>query len=165
MSVNPVTAYQMIRDFCDWDWMRQGEEWLIQNGANSGVGRAAIQLGREWGLKTLNVIRDRKTPEDTEAMKKELLDLGATAVITDSQLLSREFRGLVNEFTRQGKEPIRLALNCVGGDNATAMAKVLAPGSHLVTYGAMSKQPVSLPSGAADLQEPRLQWLLGEQVG
>lgn len=147
VSVNPVTAYRMIRDFCDWDWMRQGEEWLIQNGANSGVGRAAIQLGREWGVKTLNVIRDRKTPEDTEAMKKELLDLGATAVITESQLLSREFRGLVNEVTRQGKEPIRLALNCVGGDSATSMAKVLAPGSHLVTYGAMSKQPVSLPSG------------------
>lgn len=147
VSVNPVTAYRMIKDFCEWDWMRQGEEWVIQNGANSGVGRAAIQLGREWGLKTLNVIRDRKTPEETEEMKKELLDLGATVVITESQLLSREFRGLVNEATRQGKEPIRLALNCVGGDNATAMAKVMSPGSHMVTYGAMSKKPVSLPSG------------------
>lgn len=147
VSVNPVTAYRMIKDFCEWDWMRQGEEWVIQNGANSGVGRAAIQLGREWGLKTLNVIRDRKTPEETEQMKAELLQLGATVVITESQLLSREFRGLVNDATRQGKEPIRLALNCVGGDNATAMAKVMAPGSHMVTYGAMSKKPVALPSG------------------
>jgi trans-2-enoyl-CoA reductase len=68
-------------------------------------------------------------------------------VVTESELLSSEFRNIVKELTRQGKEPIRLALNCVGGKNATALAKVLAPGSHMVTYGAMSKQPVALPSG------------------
>ncbi|KKK18510.1 hypothetical protein P175DRAFT_0498881 [Aspergillus ochraceoroseus IBT 24754] len=147
VSVNPVTAYRMMKDFCDWDWLRTGEEWLIQNGANSGVGRAAIQLGREWGIKTLNVVRERKTPEETEALKQELKDLGATAVVTEAELLSRDFRNMVHELTRQGKEPIRLALNCVGGKNATALAKALAPGSHMVTYGAMSKQPVALPSG------------------
>lgn len=147
VSVNPVTAYRMIKDFCEWDWLRAGEEWLIQNGANSGVGRAAIQLARLWGIKTLNVVRERKTPEETDALKKELYDLGATAVVTEAELLSKDFKNMVNEFTRQGKEPIRLALNCVGGKSATALAKTLAPNSHLVTYGAMSKQPVSLPSG------------------
>ncbi|KAL1965435.1 hypothetical protein VTN77DRAFT_5691 [Rasamsonia byssochlamydoides] len=147
VSVNPVTAYRMIKDFCDWDWLRSGEEWLIQNGANSGVGRAAIQLAREWGIKTLNVIRERSNPEETEALKKDLLDLGATAVVTESELLSADFKNIVHELTNKGKEPIRLGLNCVGGKSATALAKTLAPGSHLVTYGAMSKQPVSLPSG------------------
>ncbi|KAJ5550734.1 Alcohol dehydrogenase superfamily zinc-type [Penicillium sp. DV-2018c] len=147
VSVNPVTAYRMLRDFCEWDWMRAGEEWVIQNGANSGVGRAAIQLGREWGIKTLNVIRQRKTPEETEALKKELKELGATVVITEEEMLNGNFREMVQEFTRQGREPIRLALNCVGGKNATAMAKTLAPDSRMVTYGAMSKQPVALPSG------------------
>ncbi|KAF7118986.1 hypothetical protein CNMCM5793_008626 [Aspergillus hiratsukae] len=147
VSVNPVTAYRMIKDFCDWNWLRAGEEWLIQNGANSGVGRAAIQLAREWGIKTLNVVRERKTPEETDALKKELYDLGANAVVTEAELLSGDFKNMVNEFTRQGKEPIRLALNCVGGKSAAALAKTLAPNSHLVTYGAMSKQPVSLPSG------------------
>lgn len=147
VGVNPVTAYRMIKDFCDWDWMRTGEEWLVQNGANSGVGRAAIQLSREWGLKTLNVVRERETPEATEELKKDLYGLGATKVVTESELLSREFKGMVQEFTRQGKEPIRLALNCVGGKSATALAKTLAHGSHLVTYGGMSKQPVNLPTG------------------
>jgi trans-2-enoyl-CoA reductase len=147
VSVNPVTAYRMLRDFCEWDWMRAGEEWVIQNGANSGVGRAAIQLGREWGIKTLNVIRQRKTPEETEALKQELRDLGATVVITEEEMLNGNFRDMVHEFTRKGREPIRLALNCVGGKNATALAKTLAPDSHMVTYGAMSKQPVALPSG------------------
>lgn len=147
VSVNPVTAYRMIKDFCNWDWLRSGEEWLIQNGANSGVGRAAIQLSREWNIKTLNVIRDRPTPKETETLKKDLYDLGATSVITESELLSSSFKEIVNELTRKGKEPIRLGLNCVGGKNATALAKALSPGSQLVTYGAMSKQPVALPSG------------------
>ncbi|KAJ5639882.1 uncharacterized protein N7484_007744 [Penicillium longicatenatum] len=147
VSVNPVTAYRMIRDFCEWDWMRAGEEWMIQNGANSGVGRAAIQLGREWGIKTINVVRQRKTPEETEALKQELKDLGATVVVTEEEMLTGPFRDTIKEATRGGREPIRLALNCVGGKNATALAKTLAPESHMVTYGAMSKQPVALPSG------------------
>lgn len=147
VGVNPVTAYRMMKDFCSWDWMRAGEEWLIQNGANSGVGRAAIQLAREWGIKTLNVVRERDTPEATEGLKNDLYALGATAVITESELLSREFKGMVKDLTKGGKEPIRLALNCVGGKSATALAKTLAHGSHLVTYGGMSRQPVNLPTG------------------
>ncbi|KAN0073227.1 hypothetical protein V8E54_008447 [Elaphomyces granulatus] len=147
VSVNPVTAYRMVKDFCDWDWLRSGEEWLVQNGANSGVGRAVIQLAREWNIKTLNVIRERSSPDDTDALKGNLLDLGATAVVTESELLSGNFRRVVHELTNKGREPIRLALNCVGGESASALAKVLAPESHLVTYGAMSKQPVVLPSG------------------
>lgn len=149
ISVNPVTAYRMVKDFCGWDWMRAGEEWLIQNGANSGVGRAVIQLAREWGIKTINVVRERKTAEETAGLKTELLRLGATAVVTEAELLAGggSFRDVISGLTRNGREPIRLGLNCVGGKSATALAKTLAPGSHLVTYGAMSKQPVLLPSG------------------
>ncbi|QVM09921.1 mitochondrial 2-enoyl thioester reductase [Coccidioides posadasii str. Silveira] len=148
VGVNPVTAYRMIKDFCEWDWMRSGEEWLIQNGANSSVGRAVIQLAREWGIKTINVVRERKTEAETEALKDDLRSLGATVVITESELLSSsKLREITQEVTRKGKEPIRLALNCVGGDGATALAKVLAPNSRVVTYGAMAKKPLSLPSG------------------
>ena len=158
VSVNPITAYRMIHDFCEWDWMRPGEEWIIQNGANSGVGRAAIQLAKQWNLKTLNVIRERKTEEETEAMKKELLDLGANAVITEAELLaSGKMREFVKDLTKGGKEPIRLALNCVGGSNGTALAKYLAPGSYHVTYGAMAKQPLSLPAGLLIFKDIKFQ--------
>ncbi|KAK2737913.1 mitochondrial 2-enoyl thioester reductase [Myotisia sp. PD_48] len=148
VSVNPVTAYRMIKDYCQWDWLRGGEEWLIQNGANSGVGRAAIQLAHQWGIKTLNVVRERESEAETEKLKNELLSLGATAVITESDLLSSaRFKDIVQGLTKKGKEPIRLALNCVGGNNAAALAKVLAPNSCHVTYGAMAKQPLALPAG------------------
>jgi trans-2-enoyl-CoA reductase len=140
VSVNPCTAYRMLKDFVD---LKEGQ-WFIQNGANSGVGRAAIQLGKLWGYKSINVIRDRK--KGVDELKRELHGLGADVVITDTELQSQDIKERVAEWTNQGREPIRLGLNCVGGKPVTAMAKLLAEGGHIVTYGAMSKQPVMLPT-------------------
>lgn len=151
VSVNPCTAYRMILDFAKWNF--RGDEWFIQNGANSGVGRAAIQLGREWGMKSINIIRGRPDVGETEQMKKELLDLGATQVVTEEELMAREFRDQVKEWTRGGREEIKLGMNCVGGKNALAVAKSLSPGAQLVTYGAMSKQPFALPASLLIFKE------------
>lgn len=144
VSVNPCTAYRMLLDFAKWGF--RGDEWFIQNGANSGVGRAAIQLGREWGLKSINVIRGRENKEEEQKLRQELLDIGATEVITEEELMGREIKDRIKEWTRGGREEIRVGLNCVGGKNATALAKFLSPGGTMVTYGAMSKQPLSLPA-------------------
>lgn len=151
VSVNPCTAYRMILDFAKWDF--RGNEWFIQNGANSGVGRAAIQLGREWGMKSINVIRGRPDAGETEQMKQELLGLGATQVVTEEELMSRDFRDQVKEWTRGGREEIKLSMNCVGGKNALAIAKSLSPGAQHVTYGAMSKQPFALPASLLIFKE------------
>ena len=148
VSVNPCTAYRMLKDFTEWDW-GQGQ-WFIQNAANSGVGRAAIQLGKEWGLKSINVIRERPGWED---LKKELEDLGATKVALEEELMGNGFKDQVKEWTNGGREPIRLGLNCVGGKNATAIAKVLSPGANMVTYGAMSKKPMELPNALLIFKE------------
>ena len=32
---------------------------VVQNGSNSGVGESVIQLAASWGIKTINIIRDR----------------------------------------------------------------------------------------------------------
>lgn len=149
VSVNPCTAYRMLKDFVQWDWGQP--EWFIQNGANSGVGRAAIQLGKEWGLKSINVVRKRE--EGWEELKKELEDMGATKVVTEEEAMGKGFSEKVKEWTNGGREPVKLALNCVGGKNATAIAKVLGSGAHHVTYGAMSKQPVMLPTGLLIFKE------------
>ena len=140
VSVNPCTAYRMLKDFAQ---LKEGE-WFIQNGANSGVGRAAIQLGKLWGYKSINIIRKRET--GTEEMKKELQALGADIVVTDEEALDKGFSEKVKEFTNGGREPVRLGLNCVGGKIVNSMCKTLASDGHMVTYGAMSKQPVSLPT-------------------
>ena len=140
-SVNPCTAYRMLKDFVDV----QPGEWFIQNGANSGVGRAAIQLGKLWGYKSINIVRKRES--GMEELRSDLQRLGADVVITDEELEQKDFRDKIQELTNGGREPIRLGLNCVGGKLVNSMAKHLAFGSPLVTYGAMSKQPVNLPMG------------------
>ena len=53
ISVNPATAYRLLRDFVK---LEPGDV-IIQNGANSMVGQAVIQMAREMGVKTINVIR------------------------------------------------------------------------------------------------------------
>lgn len=140
VSVNPCTAYRMLKDFAQL----QPGEWFIQNGANSGVGRAAIQLGKLWGYKSINVVRKRESGMD--GMVNDLKSLGADVVVTDEEAQDRGFGERIKEITNGGREPIRLGLNCVGGKLVNSMAKVLAEDGHMVTYGAMSKQPVSLPT-------------------
>ncbi|XMA19013.1 hypothetical protein WAI453_011804 [Rhynchosporium graminicola] len=144
VSVNPCTAYRMLKDF---EALKEGD-WFIQNGANSGVGRAAIQLGKLWRLRSINVIRDRTDAAATQALKDELLSLGATHVVTESELMEKSFAEQVKEWTNGGREPVKIGLNCVGGKPTAAMVKCLSHGGHLVTYGAMSKQPLMLPTGA-----------------
>lgn len=143
VGVNPCTAYRMLKDF---ESLGEGE-WFVQNGANSGVGRAAIQLGRLWGLKSINVIRDRADVEATAAMKKELEELGATKVVTESELMAQGFSEQVKEWTNGGREKVKVGLNCVGGKPTSALIKLLSHGGHLVTYGGMSKAPILLPTG------------------
>ena len=157
VSVNPCTAYRILRSYGPSAGIKAGlamrpldvgsGQWFIQNGANSGVGRAAIQFARLWGLRSINVVRDRDTPAATDALARELRDLGADVVVTESQLLSRQWRDRLAEITRHGRDPIGLGLNCVGGKSATALARSLADGATLVSYGAMAKQPLALPVG------------------
>lgn len=146
LSINPVTAHRLLRDFVTLDPERR--DWFIQNGANSAVGRVAIQLGRIWGYKSINIIRNRPL-EELEKLKRELYSLGANLVITEDELLNktRDVSDKIHEATDQGKEKVRLGLNCVGGKPATALARILADDGCLVTYGAMSKQPLILPAG------------------
>ena len=53
IAVNPCTAYRMLRDFVH---LKPGDV-IMQNGANSMVGLAVIQMAREMGVKTINIIR------------------------------------------------------------------------------------------------------------
>lgn len=157
ISINPSTAYRILRTYGPSSGLDKGlgmrplevgsGEWFIQNGANSGVGRAAIQLGKLWGLRSINIIRERSSPEATEALKRELLSLGADIVVTETQFLSREWRDQLAEITNKGREQIGLGLNCVGGKSATALARSLSEGATMVSYGGMAKQPVALPVG------------------
>ena len=130
LKVNPITAWRMLHDFVSL----QPGDWLIQNAANSGAGECVIQIAHELGYKTVNVVRRAELVE-------ELRSLGGDVVLVDGENLRDEVTAAT------GRAPIRLALNAVGGENALRVAKCLASDGTMVTYGAMSLQPLSIPNG------------------
>jgi mitochondrial enoyl-[acyl-carrier protein] reductase / trans-2-enoyl-CoA reductase len=115
---------------------------VIQNGANSGVGQAVIQIAAEMSLQTINVIRANRPNGDQ--LVTYLKSLGATHVVTDEFVRSPEMKNLVKSLP-QG--PPKLAFNCVAGRSVADLLKHLAKGANVVTYGGMSKQPMSVPVG------------------
>ncbi|KIK25238.1 hypothetical protein PISMIDRAFT_97112 [Pisolithus microcarpus 441] len=136
-KVNPPTAYNMLHDFVH---LEKGD-WVVQNGANSAVGQAVIQIAAANGWNTLNFVRDR---EDIGSLTGYLKDLGATQVATYDQLVDKGFKDQVKTWT--GGQSIRLGLNCIGGRATTMMVRLLGQDAHLVSYGAMSREPLSVPT-------------------
>ena len=130
LKINPMTAWRLLHDYVD---LKSGD-WLIQNAANSAAGRAVIQIARDLGYKTVNVVR-------REELIDELCAEGGDVVLVDGENLREEVKNATN------RAPISLGLNAVGGDSALRLANCLAPGSTVVTFGAMSLRPLKIPNG------------------
>ena len=130
LKINPLTAWRLLHDYVD---LQKGD-WLIQNAANSAAGRDVIRITHELGYKTVNVVRRAELIDELRAE-------GGDVVLVDGDNLRQE----VKEAT--GGAPIHLGLNSVGGESALRLANCLAPGSTLVTFGAMSLQPLKIPNG------------------
>jgi mitochondrial enoyl-[acyl-carrier protein] reductase / trans-2-enoyl-CoA reductase len=130
LKINPMTAWRLLHDYVD---LKRGD-WLIQNAANSAAGRAAIQIARELGYKTVNVVRRAELIDELRAD-------GGDVVVVDGEQLRDEVKSATSNA------PIRLGLNSVGGDSALRLANCLAFGGTLVSFGAMSLQPLKIPTG------------------
>eukprot|EP01041_Mallomonas_annulata_P003834 gene3836-7637_t len=134
IGVNPCTAYRMLRDFVS---LKPGDV-IMQNGANSMVGLAVVQMAREMGVKTINIVRaDRVDADNTLRL---LSGYGGDVNVLDTFVNTPGFREILSELP-----PCKLALNCVGGELVTDMARCLPEGATIVTYGGMSKRPVTIP--------------------
>src|SRR6476659_8995557 len=64
LAINPSTAYLMLTDFVT---LPSGS-WVIQNSANSAVGRAVIPIAKSLGLKTVNVVRRAELVDEIKAL-------------------------------------------------------------------------------------------------
>uniref|UniRef100_A0A0A9WYW5 Putative trans-2-enoyl-CoA reductase, mitochondrial n=1 Tax=Lygus hesperus TaxID=30085 RepID=A0A0A9WYW5_LYGHE len=123
------------------------DDVVVQNGATSAVGLSVIQIAKARGIKTVNIIRNRT---NFSQVKQELMDLGATVVLPDDMVRDKEYvKKAMTEAGLHDKE-IRLALNCVSGQSTMDLCKFLTPnsGATIVTYGGMSKKPVTVGTGA-----------------
>src|ERR1700687_1673637 len=128
LGINPPTAYLMLTDFVT---LAPGS-WVIQNSANSGVGRALIPIAKSLGLKTVNVVRR----EDVVA---EIKAIGGDVVLVDGPDLSKR----VAEET--GKAHIALAIDGVGDSSTSNLLGCLAENGVHVFYSAISGKPPIVP--------------------
>lgn len=144
ISVNPCTAYRMLKDFVN---LKPGDT-VIQNGANSGVGQAVIQIAKHMKVNTINVVRDRPNLED---LKDKLAALGATYVVTESDLRTM----LMEEIFSHIPKP-SLAFNCVGGKSAAELIRHMVNKGTMVTYGGMSKQPLTISTASFIFNDIRM---------
>lgn len=128
--VNPATAYVMTRRVLQ---VPKGE-WLLQTAAGSALGKMVIRLGRQFGFRTLNIVRRQEQAE-------ELLADGADAAIAPPV---EELADRVHEIT--GGLGVRYAIDPVGGATGSAVVRCLGNRGRLLVYGTLSNEPLSFSS-------------------
>ncbi|MBZ4395900.1 zinc-dependent alcohol dehydrogenase family protein [Myxococcus faecalis] len=145
LFVNPPTADILLREF---GALKPGD-WVLQNAANSAVGRYLITLAKQAGYKTLNVVR-------REELAKELTELGADVVLTDTDDLPERVKAAT------GGAKVRLAIDAVGGDSTRRLGDSLATGGTVVNYGVMSGKGPKLSAAASIFKDITLRgfWLV-----
>ncbi len=131
LTINPPTAYLMLKEFVDL----QPGDWVIQNAANSGVGSYLIQLAKIRGLKTVNVVRREAAVADVQAQ-------GGDVVLVDGPDLHKRVKAATDGAA------IKLGIDAVAGTGTEHLANCLSEGGVLVNYGRMSGEPCQITPSA-----------------
>jgi NADPH:quinone reductase-like Zn-dependent oxidoreductase len=127
LAINPPTAALLLSEYVN---LKPGD-WVVQNSANSAVGRWVIAFAKARGLKTVNIVRRRELVAELKAIEGDI-------VVVDSPDVSKEIKAAV------GQAEIRLALDGVSGPATGVLAATLSPHGTLVSYAAMSLGPMSI---------------------
>jgi trans-2-enoyl-CoA reductase len=125
LGINPATAYLLLTEIVP---LKRGD-WVIQNGANSAVGRAVIAIAKSLGIRTVNVVR-------REALVDEIKSLGGDIVLVEGPELPK----LIAAAT--GKAPISLAIDMVADTATLNLTNSIAPNGTVVLYSASSQKPL-----------------------
>lgn len=144
LKVNPATAQMMLHRYTT---LAAGD-WIIQNAANSSVGRLVVQLAARQGIHTYNIVRSLDQRAGLET-------LGATIIATHNE-----------PYPAHLPAP-HLGLDAVGGASTGNMTAALAPGSTVITYGALSGQPFTVDPTDLVFRDIRYRgfWLTRELAG
>ena len=121
IRINPLTAGLMLSEYVDL----QPGDWIVQNAASSGVGRAAIALAKARGVRSINLVRRAEQIQELQAT-------GGDIVLVDEPGAAAKAVALI----ANGK--VRLALDGVSGAATARLVEFLSPGAAVVAYAGMS---------------------------
>jgi len=114
-------------------------DWLLVQGASSGVGVAAVQIAKHLGAKVI-------AASGSEVKCRKLRNLGADVTIDVSE---NDFAPEVMRVTNQ--RGVDVVLEMIGGEVYQKSLKVLAPGGRLFSiggaFGAIPDPPPQLAEG------------------
>lgn len=110
-------------------------EWIVQNAANGLVGKLVARFGAERGINVLGLVRRKEAVE-------ELKGLGiGNVVATDVEGWVEQAKALT------GGAPMLRAVDSLGGDGAAQVLKVASDDAVLVSFGAMTQEPLKISAG------------------
>ncbi|MGF6886813.1 NADPH2:quinone reductase [Nocardia sp. GAS34] len=127
----PLSALMLLEDLD----VRPGQ-WIAVNAANGAVGRLLNVLARQRGVHVLNLVRG-------PASVRALGELGFEPVV-DTE--SADWVARATESV--GGEGVARAVDQVGGPASNDLLTLLGPRGELISFGALSGQPMSINPGA-----------------
>lgn len=110
-------------------------DWLVQNAANSAVGKALAMFAKRRGINVINIVRRADAVDELKA-----LGIGNAVSTTDP-----EWKAIVRQLASGA--PIKAAVDGVGGTSSGDLLSVLGEKGLLVSFGLMSGDPMQLSTG------------------
>lgn len=147
LKANPPSAHLMLSDYVT---LKRGD-WVIQNAANSAVGRHVIAFCKARGYRSINVVR-------RESLIDEISALGADEVVVDTDDLGNQVRQRIG-----ADAPLPLGIDAIGGTGTLKLADCLSDGGTVVNYGFLSGEPCQMTPTHTIVKGLTLQgfWLVG----
>jgi trans-2-enoyl-CoA reductase len=129
VGINPITALLMLRNYGD---PAKENRWIGQTAGNSAVGEYLIKLARQYGWKTMSVVR-------REAAAEQVRSWGGDRVVIDDDNLESHLAQSLNSAE------LDIVVDSVGGRAARQLAHHLRFAGTVVSYAALSGQSASVP--------------------
>ncbi len=129
VGINPPTAALLLSEYTT---LEPGD-WVVQNAANSGVGRAVISIAKARGYKTLNIVRRPELVSELEAA-------GADVVL----VAGHDTKAAAENAVKGGR--IGLGIDSVGGEAIGLIADIVSPRAAVVAYSILDSATMSIPA-------------------
>lgn len=129
LGINPPTAALLLSEYAT---LEPGD-WVVQNAANSGVGRAVIGIAKARGLKSVNIVRRSELVDELKAA-------GADVVL----VAGGDTKAEAEKAVMGGR--IGLGIDAIGGESIGLLADIVSPRAAIVAYSIVGSATMSIPA-------------------